>query len=302
MTDLDSKLILKYQRCETTPQEEEQVLDYLEQSEAHRREMDRANFLFCAALLNGKSRKARTLHPRWYWGMAAALATLLIGTLLFLSKKTKSSTPETLSCVTIEVPEGSKTRITLPDGSGVWLNSGSKLTYSESFDRTVTLDGEGYFDIVHQEGEIFSIHTSQLSLEVLGTVFNIRAFATENRVETTLATGKLRLRDTQGQKLALLHPGEQVRCEADGAHLDIQAVDAWKLLLDTYGVVTIPEASLTELCGIINRVYGVSVKACEDDGTPVTFSFSKESSVEEVVSRLSSLCGKKFDIKKDGRL
>ena len=297
---ITEELILKYQRCEATPSQERVLLDWLDESEDNRKRMDQANFLYCAALMNRK-KKARVVRMRWWYSVAAALVVAVAGLAFWYESQKSAATEDNLAhCVTIEAPMGSQTRVSLADGSVVWLNSGSKLTYSETaFDRTVTLDGEGYFDVFHDEDNPFIVSVGELRVEVLGTVFNLRAYSSENRVQTSLACGSVRLSDAEGNRLALLRPGEQINCDAEGSNLNIEAVDAWKLLLDNYGVVTIPDASLTELCGILNRVYGVTVKAYEDDGTPVTFCFSKDSSIEEVVTRLSDLSGKSFDVEQN---
>ena len=295
--EINDNLILRFQRCESTREEEEALLDWLDESQDHRERMDRANLLFCASVLNGK-RKSRSLHRIWWYAAAACFAVLAVGLgLRFFRQKAVPGEDLLAESVTVEATSASKTRISLPDGSIVWLNAGSTLAYSKTFDRTVSLDGEGYFDIVHQEENPFEVEVSGLRLEVLGTVFNVRAYSSENEVKTTLASGSLRLSDKKGNRLFLLHPGEQVSCQADGSQLEVTAVDAWALLLETYGVVTIPDASLTQLCTILNSVYGVTVRASADDGTPITFSFSKDSSVEEVVARLSALSGKKIDIR-----
>ena len=188
--------------------------------------------------------------------------------------------------------------MSLPDGSVVWLQGGSHLIYPESFDRSVVLDGEGYFDVVHEDDHPFYVSASGIRVEVLGTIFNLRAYSSESIVETTLASGSVRLSEAGGKELFLMHPGEKVSCNADGSGIDVQEVDSWFLLLEKYGVVTIPDVSLTELCGILSRIYGVSIKTSEDDGTPVTFSFSKDSSVEDVVARISRVSGKKIDIRR----
>lgn len=295
--EISDELILKYQLCESTPEEEKALLDYLDESEEHRRRIDKANFIFCAGVLNGKRQHRRRTIIKWL-SAAAVIAAVCIGIGLWRIGGQKSSVVAEVPTVVVETPSGSRTRVSLPDGSVVWLRSGSRLTYPESFDRTVALDGEGYFDVIHEENHPFYVSACGIRVEVLGTIFNLRAYSSENLVETTLASGSVRLSEASGKELFLLHPGEKVSCDADGSNLDVQAVDSWVLLLDTYGVVTIPDVSLTELCGILNRVYGVTIRAREDDGTPVTFSFSKDSSVDDVVARLSRVSGKKFDIKR----
>lgn len=294
--EISNEMILKYQRCETTPEEERLLLDYLDESEAHRRRLDRENFLFCAGILNQK-RKARRFRLAG-WLSAAAAAVLLCGTLLWLSTRRTPALEDAVAEVVVEASEGSRTRVGLPDGSVVWLNSGSKLTYPESFNRSVTLEGEGYFDVAHCPEAPFIVSVADVRVCVLGTVFNVHAYPGEGRVETTLATGSVSLDDAAGNKLFLLHPGQQVSCRTDGSDLEVHTVDAWTMLLDTYGVVTIPDVSLTDLCDILHQVYGIAVKARSDDGTPVTFSFIKDAPIEEVIARLEALSGKKINIEK----
>lgn len=95
----------------------------------------------------------------------------------------------------IEVPYGSKTKVQLPDGSYVTLNSGSKLRYGNSFgnnSRNVFLEGEAYFD-VKKDAIPFYVNVSGIKVKVLGTSFNIKAYPEEKTIETTLVTGKIEI-------------------------------------------------------------------------------------------------------------
>ena len=87
---------------------------------------------------------------------------------------------------------GSKTSKVLPDGSKVWLNSGSKLSYSGTFKgpkREVYLEGEAYFDVTKDAAHPFIVHTSAIDIRVLGTAFNVKAYNTEPTIEATLIHG-----------------------------------------------------------------------------------------------------------------
>jgi len=297
--EVDKDLILRYQRCEATPEEEDALLDYLDESEEHRREFDKSNFLYCAAILNANKEKKRIAHPRFLWSVAAALLIVLsLGIGVLVHKLGEEPQAQySVSEVTIEAPPDSRARITLPDGTVVWLNSCSRLTYPESFNRSVKLEGEGCFDVV-SNGLPFSVSAAGISVEVLGTVFNLRAYKEEGKVETVLASGSVRLYDADGNQLFLLRPGDKVSCDTDGNEIEAMQVDAWKLLLDTYGIITLPDVSLTELCSVLDKVYGVKILVIEDDGTPLTFNFAKDDTLDEVVSRLETLSGKKFHISK----
>ncbi len=115
---------------------------------------------------------------------------------------TKSIIPNSKQLTTIEAPIGSKSNITLPDGTQIWLNAGSKLTYGEEFNkssRNVSLDGEAYFDVEKNKKLPFIVKTSHLDLKVLGTSFNVRSYADDNQVNTTLVEGKVTI-ELKGEK------------------------------------------------------------------------------------------------------
>lgn len=104
--------------------------------------------------------------------------------------------------------KGVKKQFRLPDGTRVWLNSGSKLSYSADFEekmnRAVHLEGEAYFDVVKDKGRPFEISTAKITIKVLGTSFNVKAYPEESKTETTLISGEIEL-FVNGQ------PGKKIR-------------------------------------------------------------------------------------------
>lgn len=124
----------------------------------------------------------------------AALALFLIGigTLSYYAGVSKNK--PTSDFTLIEAPMGSRTKVSLPDGSKVWLNGGSNLKFSNTFnksDRIVTITGEGYFDVILNKQLPFVVNTREIRIKVLGTAFNIKAYPDEGLVETTLERGSL---------------------------------------------------------------------------------------------------------------
>ncbi|HJV19225.1 MAG TPA: FecR domain-containing protein [Sediminibacterium sp.] len=98
----------------------------------------------------------------------------------------------------VKVGHGSKSKIQLPDGTQVWLNSGSKLTYEGSFKgglREVALDGEAYFDVTRDPEHPFIVHTSGVDIKVLGTAFNVKAYDVDQTIEATLIHGSIEVVD-----------------------------------------------------------------------------------------------------------
>jgi len=116
----------------------------------------------------------------------------------------------------IEVPYGSKTKVDLPDGSHVTLNSGSKLKYAASFgnkSRTVYLEGEAFFDVKKNSDLPFYVNVSGLKIKVLGTSFNVKAYPEEKTIETTLISGKVQIYnagfDNEKNLIATLMPSQK---------------------------------------------------------------------------------------------
>ena len=117
--------------------------------------------------------------------------------------------PDPDSYKQIIVGKGVRKKVLLPDGTNVWLNADSKLSYDPKMNnadmRLVTLEGEAFFDVVHDKKHPFIIKTNKVSIRVLGTSFNIRAYTNDKKCETTLIRGsvELTLTDDSKQKIIL---------------------------------------------------------------------------------------------------
>jgi ferric-dicitrate binding protein FerR (iron transport regulator) len=101
------------------------------------------------------------------------------------------------------VPKGERRKLTLSDGTIVWLNADSKLSYPRVFtghSREITLSGEAYFEVKHDASRPFTVHTKAIDVRVLGTVFDIKAYPQDQYVETSLIKGAVRVSINNGQK------------------------------------------------------------------------------------------------------
>ena len=110
---------------------------------------------------------------------------------------------------------GSKSKLELPDGTQVWLNGNSKLTYTNgSFgkeNREVVLTGEAFFDVVKNEKVPFIIHTGPVNITVKGTAFNVKAYPKEKTIETSLVKGLVEITtDEDPERKILLKPNEKI--------------------------------------------------------------------------------------------
>ena len=133
----------------------------------------------------------------------------------------------------VRIPHGGEYITRLPDGSVVHLNAGSELKVPVHFgteSREVWLRGEGFFEVVHRENLIFTVHTDKADISVLGTEFDVRAYTDEKEVVTTLVQGAVGV--SSGRIYDRLKPGEQARIAGKGdvrvAEVDIYPFIAWK--------------------------------------------------------------------------
>ena len=162
---------------------------------------------------------------------------------------------------TLTVPRGGQYRLTLPDGSEVWLNAASSLRYPTAFtggERRVEITGEAYFKIAIDASAPFIATAGGMEVQVLGTQFDINAYEDEPFVRTTLVQGSVRVGGA-GSHLTLA-PGEQVRLAGGGSlrvirDADVDAEIAWK-----EGQFTFEETGLREIMKQAARWYNVEVE------------------------------------------
>jgi transmembrane sensor len=144
-------------------------------------------------------------------GIAASLLLVWFVSMYIPGKNTPA---KAVAQSTISTKRGSKSKIQLPDGTQVWLNADSKITYNEKFQgvlREVQLTGEAFFDVVRDESRPFVIHTSAVDVKVLGTAFNVRSYEDEKNTETSLIRGsvEITLRNNPDKKI-VLKPNEKL--------------------------------------------------------------------------------------------
>jgi ferric-dicitrate binding protein FerR (iron transport regulator) len=154
----------------------------------------------------------RRLMNRWTMAAASILVLFMGGVYYFRSSK--HAVANRHSPVMIAAARGTRRYMKLPDGSQVWLNAGSRIILSDGFvagKRELTLEGEAYLDVKHDEMRPFIVHSGKVEVRVLGTALNIRAYPGDSTVETTLIDGKVEIGMTGDPGSAVfLHPNEKL--------------------------------------------------------------------------------------------
>lgn len=156
---------------------------------------------------------------RWFWAAAVLLVIAGLFTVRALSGSSSNGDEVASQVNEISTRPGSKSKVQLPDGSVVWLNAGSKLTYNKDFGietREVTLTGEGFFDVTKNKEKPFIISTSSIKIKVLGTAFNVKAYPEDKQSETSLIRGSIEvtIRNRPNDKI-ILSPSEKLVVEND---------------------------------------------------------------------------------------
>jgi transmembrane sensor len=162
------------------------------------------------------------MRPKWKKLMTAGfmLAIIISSFLFFINRRSiELENPPGISSVVTKY--GNKSKISLPDGSQVWLNAGSKLDYnSADFNKTlreVILSGEAYFDIAHNAQKPFIVRSGNMRIKVLGTMFNVKAYPDEQNIETSLIKGsvEITINDRPYDKY-ILSPNEKLVISTNG--------------------------------------------------------------------------------------
>ena len=133
---------------------------------------------------------------KWFPLLTAACIVAVIVTLFTKNVFTKHTIPKQTTTNEVTTNNGSKSKLVLPDGSTVWLNADSKLTYEKDFGpagREVSLEGEAYFDVKKMPGVPFIIHTKVIQVKVVGTAFNVKSYSDEPTTETSLVRGQVEI-------------------------------------------------------------------------------------------------------------
>jgi len=200
---------------------------------------------------------------------------------------------------TLTVPAGKQYQLILPDGSRVWLNAKSAISFPSNFnkqERMVEITGEAYFEVNHFDSWPFKVKTSEQMVEVLGTKFNIQAYPDELQTTTTLLNGSVRVSDQTTAKL--LKPGEiAVKSnQTDGfkiANADLNQTVAWK-----DGQLVFKDEKIEELTRQLSRTFDVEFDIDEKiQGQHFSGTFAINNGVDSTLRMLEQTGAIHFSIK-----
>ncbi|SDG23193.1 FecR family protein [Chitinophaga filiformis] len=235
----------------------------------------------------------RVLRPRArYWWAAASVAVLLAAGGVYYAVNRTTEQRVGGNMITATAEKGSIRKITLPDSSIIWLNADSKIRYAQQNGREIWLEGEGYFEIAPRQEEGFLVHTGQLDVQVLGTSFNIDAYAPADSITVTVSSGKVAVRTEKHADVAIAANQQAVyKATADRINkYDISAADfgAWR-----EGLLVFKNASFESIARTLERRYKVHIRFDGQKTASALLSarFGKDEPIKDILRMLCDIYG-----------
>ncbi|MCH5597438.1 FecR family protein [Niabella ginsengisoli] len=253
----------------------------------------------------GKTKKQR-FYIKTVMVAASLLAIILIGYTILLNKKPINNDEKNI----VVTKKGSKSYLRLPDGTQVWLNNATEISYAESFGertREVTLSGEAYFDVVKNPAKPFIVHTAVMDVTALGTEFNVNAYENSESSEATLINGSVQvtLKKDPNKKI-LLKPfekisvqnkieikGDTLKNELSSEIFSLSEIKREKSGFDTdeakwaKNKLVFKNNTLEEIAQQLSRWYNVEIKITDESLKSQTYSAEFDNvTLEEVMESL----------------
>lgn len=261
---MDKEIIYRVFKGRASSAEIAIVRQWVESNPHNREEYMRERALFDAIQLsdfaNTSSTPVRSVctRPRT-WLRVAAVAALLLSVSLYFVISNKHD--DLVAMNTITVPAGQRVNIVLSDGTEVWLNSRTKLTYPTSFSskqREVYLSGEALFDVTKDEKKKFIVHAKNCKVEVLGTLFNVESDEVTGEFSTSLLRGSVRITNNlHPSQSVLLKPNNMVLTK--GGKLEVQPITDYDHYRWTEGLICFKDTGFKQLMKRLEKNFDVRI-------------------------------------------
>lgn len=249
---------------------------------------------------------------RWWWWAAAAGTGIAFSLWLMIPKKSgeplavrQASSPvqqiPPVPSQTVSAALGTVKKITLPDNSVVWLNSGATLRYPEKFagaERSIALlSGQAFFQITKDSLHPFIVHSDGLQIQVLGTSFEI--IASKDKQFVSVATGKVKVSKGDTVELGRLIPGKKLTYTNKDDKAIISAVNQQKVAGWRSRRIELENASFAILAETLETIYGVQVKAGDGGVTGQTYTITLQygTSLKDITTILATIHNNDYSIK-----
>lgn len=303
---MNRDLLYKYFKGNATIEEEKQILDWVEATEENREDYLKERMLYDISLFSSKQdneeKKPARLIPTLRW-TARIAAAILIGVCSYFMT-TDYIYNKGAQMQTITVPAGQRAQITLADGTRVWLNSKSTLTYANNFgrsERNVELDGEAYFEVAKNKKIPFYVNTEMHNVRVVGTCFNVCAYKNSKEFETTLVEGIVDIYTSDYEKVITRLQKDEFFADYDG-RLKKTILPSYDYLRWKEGLYCFDDVPFEGILDKLEKYYNVKItvtspRLLSHEG--LTGKFREQDGVEHILRTISKEHPFKFSINQE---
>ena len=246
------------------------------------------------------SEHAKTSRPWLRFFRVASVAAALVAAVLLGWHIADLRKPETFEMV---AERGQKSSLTLPDGSKVWLNSASKLTYTSDYnskDRNIILDGEAFFDVARNENLPFIVHANGMAVQALGTKFNVKAYSDETEVTAILVEGSVKA-SAAGVDLLLLPYFVASYDRSTDEMVSTYVSDREHAVPWIKNEILFSNDSLKDIASVLERMYNVTVVFENEKIADYTYTgLIRYNSLQQILELISGTSPVKYEI--DGNI
>ena len=247
--------------------------------------------------------KNRFLHRIGRYA-AVACIILAVGSGAYYTGVSRTA-DDTNKEVTMSVSNGQKADIVLADGTKVYINSDSRIVYSNSYNkktRVVSLEGEAYFEVAKDKEKPFIVKANGINVQALGTSFNIRAHKDDKSVSVILISGKVKVDD--GRYETYMKPNERLVCNlANGQFEKSELRPNANYLLWRSNELAFYGESFEEICTMLTRMYNCKFIFNNEKAKQYTYhGIIKNSSLNNVLEYISQAGGINYKIKPDNTI
>lgn len=255
----------------------------------------------------GADTTVKKRYQLFSWRYVAAAVAILVITVSGTFGLTKNFfAEEAVAMIETYTPDGKSQQIELPDGSKVYVNSGTLLLYPDAFKsdtRTIYLIGEAVFNVKKDPKKPFIVRSANMSVTALGTEFNVTAYPEDAEIVATLIHGKVKVDCDQQGKSYILNPGQQViynrkTTESKMADANLEDVTAWQR-----GQIVFRGSTMEDIVLTLGRRFDITFQYNTNLFTKdkYNFSFRKDADIVEVMEVMKEVTGK-FTYKLDGNV
>jgi ferric-dicitrate binding protein FerR (iron transport regulator) len=236
---------------------------------------------------------------RWFNQVLKYAAIILVAFLAGNLIRSSPKVEKTLQYSEIHVPYGQMSQLTLSDGTEVWLNSGTTLRYPDRFgekSRSVEVKGEAYFKVAKMAEKPFTVNSTDLKIEVLGTSFNFSAYQEDNYSSVTLVEGSVAIEDNFGKTISRLFPGQLATKDKSSNLLNIKEVKTVSYSAWTDGKIFFDDERLDQIAFKLERWFNVEISFADPQlkSKRFTGTILKNKPVDQIMQALELLAPIKF--------